>query len=225
MKQDKEKESNSWFKKQFFKDDQTNHKKGKYIYLIVVLTLGTMIMLISNVFIKNESSQNALPTFKNNASSQTEENVETFGQKNSSGNSVISDYERVYEVQLKEALDSIVGVSDVSVVVNVDATEKQVLEKNRKSQKQLTDETDREGGKRKVEDQSIDEQLVIIQNGEKEVPIVVETKKPAIRGVLVVAKGADNIQVKKWIVEAVTRSLDVPSHRVSVLPKKTKGES
>ena len=225
MKQDKEKESNSWFKKHFFKDDQTNHKKGKYIYLIVVLTLGTMIMLISNVFIKNESSQNALPTFKNNASSQTEENVETFGQKNSSGNSVISDYERAYEVQLKEALDSIVGVSDVSVVVNVDATEKQVLEKNRKSQKQLTDETDREGGKRKVEDQSTDEQLVIIQNGEKEVPIVVETKKPAIRGVLVVAKGADNIQVKKWIVEAVTRSLDVPSHRVSVLPKKTKGES
>ena len=225
MKQDKEKESNSWLKKQFFKDDQSNHKKGKYIYLIVVLTVGTMIMLISNLFINNESSRNALPTFKNNASIQTEENVETFGQKDSTGNSVISDYERAYEVQLKEALDSIVGVSDVSVVVNVDATEKQVLEKNRKSQTQLTDETDREGGKRKVEDQSTDEQLVIIQNGEKEVPIVVETKKPAIRGVLVVAKGADNIQVKKWIVEAVTRSLDVPSHRVSVLPKKTKGES
>ena len=225
MKQDKEKESNSWFKKQFFKDDQSNHKKGKYIYLIVVLTVGTMIMLISNLFINNESSQNALPTLKNNASIQTEENVETFGKKDSTGNSVIGDYERAYEVQLKEALDSIVGVSDVSVVVNVDATEKQVLEKNRKSQTQLTDETDREGGKRKVEDQSTDEQLVIIQNGEKEVPIVVETKKPAIRGVLVVAKGADNIQVKKWIVEAVTRSLDVPSHRVSVLPKKTKGES
>ncbi|HEY4551427.1 MAG TPA: stage III sporulation protein AG [Bacillus sp. (in: firmicutes)] len=225
MKQDKEKESNSWFKKQFFKDDQSNSKKGKYIYLIVVLTVGTMIMLISNLFINNESSQNALPTLKNNASIQTDENVETFGKKDSTGNSVIGDYERAYEVQLKEALDSIVGVSDVSVVVNVDATEKQVLEKNRKSQTQLTDETDREGGKRKVEDQSTDEQLVIIQNGEKEVPIVVETKKPAIRGVLVVAKGADNIQVKKWIVEAVTRSLDVPSHRVSVLPKKTKGES
>lgn len=225
MKQDKEKESNSWFKKQFFKDDQSNHKKGKYIYLIVVLTVGTMIMLISNLFINNESSQKALPTLKNNESIQTEENVETFGKKDSTGNGVIGDYERAYEVQLKEALDSIVGVSDVSVVVNVDATEKQVLEKNRKSQTQLTDETDREGGKRKVEDQSTDEQLVIIQNGEKEVPIIVETKKPAIRGVLVVAKGADNIQVKKWIVEAVTRSLDVPSHRVSVLPKKTKGES
>ncbi len=225
MKQDKEKESTSWLKKQFSKEGQTSPKKGKYVYLIGVLAFGTMIMLISNIFINNESAQNALPTFKDSAASPSEENVETFGQKAPTGNSVIGDYERAYEVQLKEALDSIVGVSDVSVVVNVDATEKQVLEKNRKSQTQLTDETDREGGKRKVEDQSTDEQLVIIQNGEKEVPIVVETKKPMIRGVLVVAKGADNIQVKKWIVEAVTRSLDVPSHRVSVLPKKTKGES
>ena len=38
-------------------------------------------MLVSNLFINNESSQNALPTFKNNAANQTEENVETFGQK------------------------------------------------------------------------------------------------------------------------------------------------
>ena len=85
MKQDKEaeKESNSWMKKQFFKDDQSNHKKGKYIYLIVVLTLGTMIMLISNLFIKNESSQNALPTFKNNGYIQSKEDVETFGKKDS----------------------------------------------------------------------------------------------------------------------------------------------
>jgi stage III sporulation protein AG len=61
---------------------------------------------------------------------------------------------------------------------------------------------------------------VIIQEGEKEVPIVLETKKPEIRGVLIVAKGADNIQIEKWIKESVTRLLDVPSHRVSVMPKK-----
>ena len=143
--------------------------------------------------------------------------------KNSTENSVIDDYERTYETQLKEALDAIVGVEDVTVVVNVDATEKKVLEKNRNTQTQITDETDREGGKRKVEDQSTEEQLVIIQNGEKEVPIVIETKKPEIRGVLVVAKGAENIQVKKWIVEAVTRSLDVPSHRVSFCRRKRRG--
>ena len=62
--------------------------------------------------------------------------------------------------------------------------------------------------------------MIIIRNGDEETPLVVATKKPDIRGVLVVAKGADNLQIKKWIVEAVTRVLNVPSYRVAVLPKK-----
>lgn len=56
-------------------------------------------------------------------------------------------------------------------------------------------------------------------SGDKEVPLVVETVKPSIKGVLVVAKGAEDIKIKSMIVEAVTRALDVPSHRVSVQPK------
>lgn len=222
MKQDKG--PLSWLKKQFSKETQGENKKGKYPYLVLVLLFGTAIMLTSNLFIKDEKSTSVLPAFSNSENQQAED-VEAFGQKKTVENNVIDEYEKAYEAQLKEALDTIVGVSDVTVVVNVDATEKQVLEKNKNTQTQMTDETDREGGTRKVEDHSSDEQLVIIQDGEKEVPIVIETKKPAIRGVLVVAKGAENIQVKKWIIEAVTRSLDVPSHRVSVLPKKTKGDS
>ena len=54
--------------------------------------------------------------------------------------------------------------------------------------------------------------LVILKSGDKEGPIVVETKKlQTYHGVLVVAKGAENIQIKKWIIEAVTRALDLPS--------------
>ncbi|EEM04135.1 Sporulation stage III protein AG [Bacillus pseudomycoides] len=64
------------------------------------------------------------------------------------------------------------------------------------------------------------EKTVIIREGDKETPIVLRTEKPKVRGVLVVAKGVDNIQVKAMVKEAVTRMLDVPSHRVAVLPKK-----
>lgn len=214
----------SWLKRQDAKGEHGEKKKGKYPFLILLLLFGTAIMLLSNVLIPNDAVPEDVPALKQQRETE-EEAAEVFANKKSSGNSEIEAYEQAYENQLKEALDTIVGVSDVTVVVNVDATEKRVLEKNGKTQNQVTEETDREGGKRKVEDHSTDEQLVIIQDGEKEVPIVVETKKPAIRGVLVVAKGADNIQVKKWIIEAVTRVLDVPSHRVSVLPKKTKGDS
>ncbi|MBB6444878.1 stage III sporulation protein AG [Bacillus benzoevorans] len=214
----------SWLKKQDAKVERVEKKKGKYPYLILLLLFGAGIMLLSNVVRPNGSAKEDVPVF-NQQDEREERASEVFANKKSSGNSEIESYEQAYENQLKEALDTIVGVSDVTVVVNVDATEKRILEKNAKSQNQVTEETDREGGKRNVEDHSTDDQLVIIQDGEKEVPIVIETKKPAIRGVLVVANGADNIQVKKWIIEAVTRVLDVPSHRVSVLPKKTKGDS
>lgn len=221
---DNEKGPFTWLKKLLSKDGQPDKKAGKYQYLLLVLLFGAAIMLISNMLFKESTSTEEVSVFKNGEEAKQEEEVPVFGQKQSGGNDEIANYEKAYEAQIKEALDAIVGVEDVTVVVNVDATEKRVLEKNSTTQTQTTDETDREGGKRQVEDRSKEETLVIIRNGEKEVPIVIETKKPAIRGVLVVAKGAENIQVKKWIIEAVTRALDVPSHRVSVMPKKTKGE-
>ncbi|MNW16560.1 hypothetical protein D3C71_2154450 [compost metagenome] len=53
-----------------------------------------------------------------------------------------------------------------------------------------------------------------------EVPLVVKTTKPKIRGVVVVAKGAENPTVKLLIADAVERGLEVPAHRISVVPRK-----
>ncbi|WP_147533911.1 stage III sporulation protein AG [Bacillus marasmi] len=217
---DKDKGPIARIKRLLSNDDSSNKKPGKYQYLVIVLVVGAAIMLLSNLFIDHNTNSN-VPVFNGDNGKQQNEEVPAFGQKSSKENDIIKNYEEAYENQLKEALEGIQGVGEVTVVVNVDSTEKQVLEKNSKSQTQTTDETDREGGKRKVEDSQQEQNLVIIREGEKEVPIIVETKKPEIRGVLVVAKGADNIQVKKWIIEAVTRALDVPSHRVAVMPKKS----
>jgi stage III sporulation protein AG len=208
----------SWLKKWLSKDGTSEKKTGKYQYMILVLCIGATFMLASNILFKKQNGANDIPAVKQMETS--EQDVPTFSLKKGSGNKGITDYERAYESQLKEALDEMLGTDDVKVIVNIDSTEEKVLEKNKVSKSQITDETDREGGKRKVQDSSVDEELVIIRDGDSEVPIVVETKKPEIRGVLVVAHGAENIQVKKWIVEAVTRALGVPSHRVAVMPKK-----
>ncbi len=200
---------------------QSNSKKpSKYHYFILVFVLGVAFMLVSNLFTETpEQIQNAVPT---TASTSTNESAEVFNQNKSNTTDSISDYEAEYENQLKEVLETISGVGDVHVVVNVDSTAQKIIEKNTVTQSQTTTETDREGGKREVEDLSKDEQVVIIQDGEKETPIVIQTKKPEIRGVLIVAGGADNIHIKKTIVESVTRVLGVPSHRVAVAPEKMK---
>jgi stage III sporulation protein AG len=208
----------SWLKKILKFDEKTEKKPSKYQYMLLVLCIGAAFMLVGNIVFKTDTSPTDIPASTNTKAEA--EDVPTFGLKKSSGNKAIVEYEEKYEDQLKKAIQEMLGVNDVTVVVNIDSTDKKVLEKNRVSKSQTTDETDREGGQRKVQESSTDEQLVIIRDGENEGPIVVETKKPEIRGVLVVAKGADNIQVKKWIVEAVTRALGVPSHRVAVMPKK-----
>lgn len=207
----------SWLKKWLKNDGQPEKKIGKNQYLILILCLGAAFMLISNFLFKSDASPSAIPTAKTN--NQPTSDVPAFGLSKGSGNKEITDYEKSYESQLKKALEEMLGVNDVIVVVTIDSTDKQILEKNKSTKTQTTEETDTQGGQRKVQDSETNEQLVITRNGEKEVPIVVETKKPEIRSVLVVARGADNIQIKKLIVEAVTKGLGVPSYRVAVMPK------
>lgn len=212
----------TWLKEELFSDSPPGKINKKYRYMLVVLLFGIVIMLISNLFF--EQADQEPKTDDSAADNEPASDLEVFRQKGKKEEGKIAAYEQAYENQLKEALENIAGVSDVTVIVNVDATDKKILEKNVVTQSQITDETDREGGKRIVEDQSTDEQVVIVRHGDEEVPIILETKKPEIRGVLVVANGAENIHVKKWIIESVTRVLDVPSHRVAVMPKKRKGE-
>ncbi|MFB7642164.1 stage III sporulation protein AG [Peribacillus butanolivorans] len=213
----------SWLQKLVNKDpDQKEPKEKKpslYVYALIVVLLGAGIMMAGNLLTTKTGQTSEVKTVFNNKQDD-DGDVETFGQKNKSEFKTTKDYEIYLQNEMKEALESIAGVDDVKVVIYVDASEKKVYERNKVTQKQVTEETDQEGGKRTVEDTSVDEQLVLIKSGEKEGPIISETKKPSVRGVLVVAKGAENIQIKKWIIEAVTRSLDVPSHRVSVMPKK-----
>ncbi|MFS8513242.1 MAG: stage III sporulation protein AG, partial [Planifilum fulgidum] len=40
-----------------------------------------------------------------------------------------------------------------------------------------------------------------------------------VRGVLIVAEGAEDLKRKALIIEAVQRVLDVPVHRISVMPR------
>lgn len=204
-------------------DNNTKKKRTTYLYLIGIILLGGFIMSFSNLSKEKVQVASTEPTGETEVIDE-DEDLAAFSQKGLDKNDLITAYEQTYEKRIKEALENIVGVDDVTVVVNVDATDKKILEKNTTTQTQLTKETDREGGKREIDDHSKEEQVVIVKKGNEEIPIVLETKKPHIRGVLVVAQGAENINVKKWIVEAVTRGLDVPSHRVAVMPKKSKGE-
>lgn len=203
----------------FFKGNEKDEKEKKITpkFLIILLILGVLLMFSSNLF---QAKKPEVPVLKSQTGQEQVKDVPTFGQKGNDNKSIIDKYEKEYEQQLKEALENVVGVKDVTIEINLDSSEEKILDKNTVKRSQSTDETDKEGGKRKVEDESSDEKTVTVRQGDKEAPIILREDKPKVRGVLVVAKGVDNLQVKQMVIEAVTRMLEVPSHRVSVLPKK-----
>jgi len=210
-----------WIKEKLFASQEQSgggKKNTKLQYFLILLLCGVAIMLISNIWSKNQNDTSSTPVLNQ---PNEQKDVATFGTGSSKKQAkTMKDYEEHYESELKDALEQIDGVGKVKVVVNVGSTESKVYEKNTTTQNQTTTETDQNGGERKVEDLSQDEKLVIIRNGENETPIVTETKKPNIEGVLVVAEGAKNITIQRWVKEAVARTFDVPDYKVTVLPKK-----
>jgi stage III sporulation protein AG len=186
-------------------------KKGKY--MLVIALVGIIFILMSNVLTKEKRTSPLMP----------EEQPESFAQETDIEEvSLIKDVNEIqssYEKDLQAMLNQIKGISEVDVMVNIDSTNIQVYEKDLIVGSQTTDETDKSGGVRTVEDETRETKLVYVRQGDQEVPVAVKTKKPDVRGVFVIAKGVDDPTAKKWIIESVSKVLDVPTYRISVMPK------
>lgn len=195
--------------------EQGTKKVGAFRWLIIIGCLGVALMILSSFFsVHDDVMPQELPSVKK----QDEEAEATWkGKKDES--MTMKDYESMYASELSEVLDKVVGVDDVSVVVNLESSEEEVVEKDVRTNEQVTAEEDPKGGTRRIQENSKDEKVVLQRGENGDVPIVVKKMKPRVRGVLVVAKGAENLQVKAAIIEAIQRVLDVPVHRISVLPK------
>lgn len=72
--------------------------------------------------------------------------------------------------------------------------------------------------KREIKETTEQRQLVMSRDGTGEQAVVIEERKPKVKGVLVVARGAENLLIKERITMALAAALDLPTHRISVLP-------
>lgn len=182
--------------------------------LLVLAGIGAAVMIFSSFLTSRQDAvplQNVEPPEKDQA---------VFAGKDKSSDMSMADYESFYENQLKEILEEVIGIGEVSVMVNLDSSEEVIVEKDINTKNQQTKEVDKDRATRDITDASRDEKVVLVQGEKGEQPIVVKRVKPKVRGVLVVAKGAENMKVKAWITEAVQKALHVEPHKISILPKK-----
>ncbi|HAU31614.1 MAG TPA: hypothetical protein DCW46_04990, partial [Desulfotomaculum sp.] len=90
---------------------------------------------------------------------------------------------------------------------------------NTNSSKKTTEEKDQVGGARSITEYTDSGQLVFTRNGQEETPVVEQTESSRVAGVLVVAQGAKDPEIKARLFEAVQVALGIEPQKVLVLPK------
>jgi stage III sporulation protein AG len=211
-----------WLNKLLEVTDKKQMKKhSKNQYLVIVLGVGIILMLTNGILSNKQSTSPAMKDITSDVQAGSE--VALGGDKSSTSASIM-ELEDHYEVQLKDLLEDVVGVGEVSVMVTLTSTSKKVYQKDIIRNSNTTNETDSQGGKRQQTETSVEEKVVIIQTENGQKPILVTTEVPDVKGVGVIVEGADNIQVEAWIVETIRAVFDIPSHKIKVIPKKSKGD-
>ena len=113
--------------------------------------------------------------------------------------SAIDSYVEALEKKLSLALSKIDGAGKVSVVISVESGMQTVLATEKTTENGVTrEEPFTVGGK----------------------TVVIKETYPEITGVLIVAKGANNLSTKVAIINATAALLDIASDKIQVLPMK-----
>lgn len=184
-------------------------------WLLLIGLVGLALMLMNGFL--NVKRLDPLPEGR---ASPPPDAQQTFLSKDPKDSAGFGDYEHAYESAIRDIVQSIVGVGEAQVMVTIESTEERVVQTNTKDTQQMTNERDTNGASRNVTEVTRSGEVVLYELSGNQTPIVVKIIKPKIRGVVVVARGAENLTVKQMVIEAVSRGLDVPPHRISVLPRK-----
>ncbi len=110
------------------------------------------------------------------------------------------------EERLENILSKIDGVGSVNVMITYDTSPEKIAVSNDKIST-------------KKEDENIEKEVVMKSNGSNKEPFISKEIKPLVRGVLIVAEGAENSSTRINLIRAVSSVLDVTVNKVEVLPK------
>ncbi len=191
-------------------NDGNNKKKIENLVFLVIVLIITVVV-INYIWNGNKSSNKTITNSAGRqlASSKTSQDADS-NQSSSSSNS------ESLERRLEDILKNIDGVGDVKVFINYSESSETVAMYNENSKKSTTEETDKSGGVRKVEETDSQKEVIYQEQNGNKTPIVQKTIEPKIEGAIITAKGASDINVKTNIIQAVEAATGLATHKIQV---------
>ena len=186
----------------FAKGERAGRGGRSTTFLLALACIGIVLMFFS----ASPEQQRTPPPLDSNS----EAVLNPFGLK--------GDYRERLESELEDRLRQVKGVKAVSVLITLESGSAMKYAQNTENTERSTTERDEAGGQREIKETTERKQLVVTRDGSGEQTVVTEERQPKIKGVLIVARGAENLLIKERITIAVAAALDLPAHRISVLP-------
>lgn len=123
---------------------------------------------------------------------------------------------RTMASDLERLLSQVAGAGRVVVSVELESGNESVVAVNATSANRTVEERDPGGASRTTSELTSQQQLAT--SGGSGQPLVLASRAPRIRGVLVVAQGASDPRIRLQLWTAVRTALGVPGSRIQVLP-------
>lgn len=120
------------------------------------------------------------------------------------------------ETRIEETLSKINGAGRVSVVITLSSSSELIIAKD-VEQTTHTESVTKNGVTTKTEEIVVIEKPILVDGGSGDEPLVLLEVMPKIAGVVVVAEGANDVNVKLNLLKAIQALLTVPSGSIEIL--------
>lgn len=190
------------------KQGEPNKKKIENLVVFLIILIITIIVI--NVIWSGDSKKSNEQEFTSDKNKKLASSVEEV-QTNSD---TVTEDETVKK--LEEILSKINGVGKVKVMLTYSQTSQTIPLYNQDSSEKNTEESDKQGGKRKVTETDTKTEIIYKEENGEKVPITQSIISPKIEGAIVTAEGAGNATVKTNIIQAVEAVTGVATHKIQV---------
>lgn len=164
--------------------------KDKVLFLAAIFILGVILITMPMSNKSNKSSQGSI-------------------------NQTSSNYKQELESQLEDILSQVTGIGEIDVMITLESEFNQSVLFN----ESISESTSSNSNEKNTTEINSKKEAVMIKDSQGSAPYTVSDKYPSVTGVIVVATGADEPIIKSYIIQAVKAALEVPAHKIVVLPK------
>ena len=190
------------------KEDGPINNKKKIENLVVFLVILIITIIIIN-YIWNDKEE----TTNDN---QITNSNKKLAEVNDINNSDTSDTNNLNS-ELEGILTNISGVGKVKVMITYASSETTIPVYNEESSEENTEETDSEGGTRKVTQTDVKKEVIYEESdGGGKTLITQSIISPTIEGAIITAEGASDASVKTNIIQAVGAVTGLATHKIQV---------